>query len=118
MSVDKLFDTVNTTGDGKLNIMQFAELVTLGAKKTSKNEIDLLFRAVDKQHKGFLTKADLKAAFDNIDYVLASNVLISPKDLLIPFLKKMRNRLNLTPEAVFNKFRNVSTQTIGLQEIS
>jgi len=70
MSVDKLFDTVNTTGDGKLNILQFSELVTLGAKKTSKNEIDLLFRAVDKQHKGFLTKADLKAAFDNIDQVL------------------------------------------------
>ena len=58
--------------------MKFAEIVKLGCGTKPKSEIDLIFRAVDKQQKGFLTKADLKAAFDDIENVLSSKVLVSP----------------------------------------
>lgn len=60
-TVEDLFKIVKQdSDDDKLTIIQFAELINLGVRTTPKAEIDILFKAVDKNHKGYLTKADLK----------------------------------------------------------
>lgn len=48
MGLDKMFKAVDSIESGKLNVVQFAELISLGSKSASKDEIDLLFRIVDK----------------------------------------------------------------------
>lgn len=56
-TVEELFKIVKQgSDDDKLTIIQFAELINLGVKSTPKDEIDILFKAVDKNHKGYLTK--------------------------------------------------------------
>lgn len=55
MGLDKMFKVVDSSESGKLNVIQFAELISLGSKSAAKDEVDLLFRIVDKQHKGYIT---------------------------------------------------------------
>lgn len=101
-TVEDLFKIVKQDlDDDKLSIIQFAELINLGVRTTPRSEIDILFKAVDKNHKGYLTKADLKQAISEIDSVLQANVVISPKDLFMPLLYKITKRLSLGAEAVF-----------------
>lgn len=108
-TVEDLFKIVKQgSDDDKLMINQFAELINLGVKTTPKDEIDILFKAVDRSHKGYLTKADLKNAMAEIDSVLQANVVISPKDLFMPLLYKITKRLSLGADAVFQKFRDPS----------
>jgi len=70
-------------------------------KTTPKAEIDILFKAVDKEYKGYLTKADLKSAMSQIDSVLQANIVISPSDLFMPLLNKITKRLSLGAEAIY-----------------
>lgn len=101
-TVEELFKTVKQDYDNdKLTIVEFSELINLGVRTTPKAEIDILFKAVDKNHKGYLTKADLKSAIAEIDSVLQANVIISPKDLFMPLLYKITKRLSLGAEAVY-----------------
>lgn len=44
----KLFASVDTSDKGKLDVLEFAQLINLSSKSCSKSEIDFLFRVVDK----------------------------------------------------------------------
>lgn len=70
-------------------------------KTTPKAEIDILFKAVDKEYKGYITKADLKNAMNQIHALLHANIVISPKDLFMPLLNKITKRLSLGAEAIY-----------------
>lgn len=114
IDINQAFAAVDTQGQGKIDVMQFAELVNLGSKSASKSEVDLLFRVVDKQNKGYLEKMDLTEAFNNIESVLNSKINTLPKDLFMPLFEKVRNRLNLSGDAIYDKFKNEKTGKVDV----
>lgn len=65
--------------------MEFAELVKLGAKSAGRDEIDMLFKVVDKEGKGYLTAQDIKQSFTQVEQSLEIKVFMTPKDIILPF---------------------------------
>lgn len=57
---------------------------------------------------------DLSEAFNNIESVLNSKINTLPKDLFMPLLEKVRNRLNLSGEAIYDKFKNEKTGKVDI----
>jgi Ca2+-binding EF-hand superfamily protein len=113
-TVEELFKVAKFgKDDDKLTIVELAELINLGVKTTPKTEVDIIFRAVDKKHNGYLTKADLKSAMEQVDSVLQASVVVSPNDLWMPLLTKIRKRLSLGADAIFTKFKDSVTQKVG-----
>lgn len=56
-----------------------------GCGTKGKSEIDLLFKVVDKEGKGFLTKDDLKKSFEDCEAALDVKVFMTPKDVILPW---------------------------------
>lgn len=54
LDLKRVIETVDTSGKGQLGVIEFAELISLGSKQASKQEVDLLFKVVDSQNKGFI----------------------------------------------------------------
>ena len=115
MDVPKLFKTLDPSGNGRLDVIQFADLINLGSRTASKAEVDLLFRVVDKDCRGYLTEADLQNAFKNIELTLDRNVSGNPKDLFMPLVYKIRVKLSLRADAIFTKFRNDNRKVTVLE---
>ena len=57
-------------------MFEFAELINLAVASTGAAEIDLLFKVVDKESKGYLTIKDMQHAFDHSEEVFMSKVFI------------------------------------------
>jgi hypothetical protein len=115
MDVPKLFKTLDPSGKGRLDVIQFADLINLGSRTASKAEVDLLFRVVDKDCRGYLTEADLQNAFKNIELTLDRNVSGNPKDLFMPLVYKIKIKLSLRADAIFTKFRNGNNKVTILE---
>jgi hypothetical protein len=61
---------------------------------------------------------DLTYAMANIGTVLNQEMVVLPKDILMPFLYKLKNILGLTADAIFNKFRNVDKNNYDMDSFS
>jgi Ca2+-binding EF-hand superfamily protein len=66
-------------------VVDFAELVKLGAKSAGRDEVDLLFKVVDTSGKGYLTPEDMKNAFSQVEQSLEIKVFMTPNDIILPF---------------------------------
>ena len=62
LSVDKVFQTVDSDGNGAIDIVEFNEMISLLYDKVGKTEVDELFKHVDKRGTGKVTLEDLKKA--------------------------------------------------------
>ena len=118
MDMKKGFKAADPNETGRLDVMQFAELIKLGAKTASKMEMDTLFRVVDKQGKGYLTEQDLTYALANIGSVLNQEMVVLPKDLLMPLLYKLKNVIVINADGVFTKFRNETKNKFDMGSFS
>ena len=92
-----MFKTYGTDSDDtKLDVFEFSEIVDMATGKQDPEEIDLLFKVIDKQAKGYLSVEDLQSAFENSEDVFIKKVQIQPSDILIPLATKTKARLNRT----------------------
>lgn len=104
IDIKKLFATVDVNENGKLDVVEFAELINLGCKSASQEEVNLLFNVLDKQNLGYLTLQDIT----QVDYnkILEVQIQTQPNDLFMPLMHKLKHRLNLRADAVYDKYQN------------
>lgn len=77
MKVDEIFNSIDEDNNDKVDIDEFAKLVGLMID-TDKNEseIEMLFSAVDKTGKGYISRQDLANALNQKTMDLTQNVKI------------------------------------------
>lgn len=91
-------------------MLEFAELVEAATGKTDPAEIDLLFKVIDKQARGYLTAEDLHRALENSGDVFVQKVQIQPSDILIPLATKTKERMGRTTQQLFDHFKGADAQ--------
>lgn len=64
---DQAWEAYDNDNSGKMEVPEFAELIQTSVGSTDKESIDILFRMLDKDHKGYLTKNDLMKSMQNVD---------------------------------------------------
>jgi Ca2+-binding EF-hand superfamily protein len=65
MKVDEVFNSVDADNNDKLDVDEFATLVDLMISSgKNESEIEMLFTAVDKTGKGYISRSDLAEALN------------------------------------------------------
>ena len=98
---------------GKMKIGEFAEFIKDGVKSADKEEIDLLFKVLDKQGKGYLAKEDLFDSMSKVDTYLHVTAFITPNDILLPFQTVLQQRKQIKPKDLWKE--NVKEGKISMK---
>lgn len=104
-TMKEFINVYDNDNDGQIDVVEFAEMVNTATEKTDPEEIDLLFKTIDKQAKGYITSDDLQKAFDDANQVFIKKVLIQPSDILLPLATKTKSRLTRTTQQLFDHFK-------------
>lgn len=96
--------TYDNNNSGKIEITEFSEMINDNCETQSATTIDLIFRFVDRQNKGFVTPDDLDKALNRKDDLLTAQMNLSPTDLFLPLATVVKKRLTQSTQAVFDSF--------------
>lgn len=95
MSIDKVFDTLDSNKNGDMEITEFNEMLHLLYDNVDKFEVDELFKHFDSKGFGKITKEDFKKAL-NQPLLLENKLHISLHDFMTP-LQTLIKKFNLKP---------------------
>ena len=96
--------TYDNNNSGKIEIAEFSEMINDNCETQSSTTIDLIFRFVDRQNKGFVTPDDLDKALKQKDDLLTTQMSLSPTDLFLPLATVIKKRLTQSTQAIFDSF--------------
>ena len=96
--------TYDNNNSGKIEIAEFSEMINDNCETQSSTTIDLIFRFVDRQNKGFVTPDDLDKALKQKEDLLTTQMSLSPTDLFLPLATVIKKRLTQSTQAIFDSF--------------
>ena len=93
MSALESFVTFDNDRNDKMTIDEFDEFIKHAAEDTDKATVEYIFKLIDRDNKGYISKEDLKRVLEHEEEVLKSATIITPIDVLLPLGHTIKNRL-------------------------
>ena len=86
---------------------EFFEFIDQAGQKTDKPTADYIFKTIDKQNKGYVSKEDLQRVLGgNGDEILTVNIYTEPQDIFLPLGTTIKTKLQLTISQAFEYFKS------------
>ena len=93
MTALDFFETFDNDRNDKMTIDEFDEFIKHAAEDTDKATVEYIFKLIDSDNKGHISKEDLKRVLEHEEEVLKSATIITPIDVLLPLGHTIKNRL-------------------------
>lgn len=102
----QLFDTYDNNRSNRMDEAEFFEFVDQAGQQTDKATADYIFKTVDKDSKGYVSKEDLQRVLGGSgDDVLTASVHTEPQDIFLPLGTTIKSKLQLTISQAFESFK-------------
>lgn len=73
---------------------EFFEFIDQAGQQTDKPTADYIFKTIDKQNKGYVSKEDLQRVLGgNGDEILTVNIYTEPQDIFLPLGTTIKTKL-------------------------
>ena len=87
-----------------IDVVEFGDVLSSTWRKIDRQELDAIFRVIDRNNRGFLTEQDLRNAFANKEAALVDVPFINANDLLLPLFTKAHNVDHIPNSRLWSKF--------------
>jgi Ca2+-binding EF-hand superfamily protein len=102
----KLMNLADRNKTGDIDVIEFGRAIENVWKSIPRQELDLIFNAIDRNHRGKLTEQDMRTVFADKEATLTDTPFINANDIMLPFYTKTVRRMGKKPHQLWAKFNH------------